>query len=44
MESNKFEIAEIQKIEQQKLENELRELAEVQLSLIGGGIGEVIVA
>jgi hypothetical protein len=44
METNKIEIAEVERVVKQEIDGELRELADMQLALIGGGIGEVIVA
>ena len=43
MEMTQIEIAAVEQIARE-LEQQVRELTEVQLALIGGGIGEVIVA
>ena len=43
MEMTKMEIAAVEQIARES-EQQVRELTEVQLALIGGGIGEVIVA
>jgi hypothetical protein len=43
METTKIEVANIERTIADVIESESRELSELQLSLIGGGIGEVIV-
>jgi hypothetical protein len=43
METTKIEVANIERTIADAIENERRELSDLQLSLIGGGIGEVIV-
>jgi hypothetical protein len=43
METTKIEVANIERTLADAIENEMRELSDLQLSLIGGGIGEVIV-
>ena len=44
MEVAKIEVAAIQEIINQANEIEVRQLHDLQLALVGGGIGEVIVA
>ena len=43
MEYAKSEIVVLEKIENEALENGLRELHELQLALVGGGVGEVLI-
>jgi len=44
MEFTKVEMAVIEEAAQQQAVNEIRELSELQLALIGGGIADVVIA
>jgi hypothetical protein len=43
MEITKIEVVNLERAISEAVEHEMRELSDLQLSLIGGGIGEVIV-
>jgi hypothetical protein len=43
MEITKIEVVNLERAVNEAVEHEMRELNDLQLSLIGGGIGEVIV-
>ena len=44
MEITKVETVEFEKATQQQAVNEIRELSELQLALVGGGIADVVIA
>jgi hypothetical protein len=44
MEVTKIEIEAVEKVISETADNDLRDLGDLQLVMIGGGIGEVIVA
>ena len=43
MEINKVEVATIEKTVNEAIQKELNELGELQLAMVGGGIGNVII-
>ncbi len=44
MELTKIEMTVVEETTQEAARNDIRELAELQLALVGGGIGDVLVA
>ena len=42
MEMNKVEVAELEQVAKESAQDQVKELADLQLALVGGGIGSVI--
>ena len=42
MEMNKVEVAELEQVTKESVQDQVQELAELQLALVGGGLGSVI--